>query len=733
MLYVSGEFIKMILQIPVEGGHEGGRIKVEHLDQMRVFNVSENSDKCCHLTAFYADCDHQLEEVTFGWRLAMVFSLELETPKVPNISPQLPNLQTFLDVNNVRNILTKWNQLEEGPQFFALHLEHRYSTSELNFRGLKGNDRLLYQLLQSIDIVDFRLAQIQKYERGTVSIDEEEESDFEEDDCTCCAAKNCKCVVSRLDQLTLDEVLEEEVKIVKFVGVSGDVLKSPGLIIDVDGDVIQFDRQLFTKPEKKRMDYTVDLDDPGPFLSCWYDSAVLVLWPKSKALDVALSYNFTAELTRLEANPDVEILGKVIEFCREQPERVWTETADREDRTRRLIQLCLVLKSASEGLRLLERMSCEFTSKMEDDLFMDYEGIQSKEIAMGIAKLVALIGWSDCMYVIEKFTKVDRALDQIENYAHLTIALLDLGLVDIGKQFGNRVCSLLFSRVHRLMSRLPSCSLVASFSMILRMYEMEGFTTIRLTSFIESLKSLSFTQLFTVIADTDKAFSEVSKKSYVCQNLQRSLQRHLTTCFIPDDLADNVMIFFIQLDDPILLKEFTNHIVKQEDSLAVSKILASPDVWNVALLSLGGRWALQILVDDRILHLQRMSVPLFSWFQHCDLSVDVQLATFLRSTSFRETFNGFENERAATEWMRKFFGRNQIKRGYSAVAVVEEGVDGEIGCVVTKTPYYFRYKTDKFIKSREELIALRDRRDRRLKNDSIFEIMQSPSKRIRLA
>ena len=50
----------MILQIPVQGGHEGGRIKVEHLDEIRVFNVSEDSSKFFHLTTFYADCDHQL-------------------------------------------------------------------------------------------------------------------------------------------------------------------------------------------------------------------------------------------------------------------------------------------------------------------------------------------------------------------------------------------------------------------------------------------------------------------------------------------------------------------------------------------------------------------------------------------------------------------------------------------------------------------------------------------------
>ena len=707
----------MILQIPVQGGHEGGRIKVEHLDEIRVFNVSEDSSKFFHLTTFYADCDHQLEEVTFGWRLAMVFNLELETPKMPNISPQLPNLQTFLEVSNVRNILTKWNQLKEGPKFFALHLEHRYATSELTFHGLKGNDRFLYQLLQSIDVVDFRLAQIQKYERGTIAFDEDEElSDFEEDHCICCVGKNCECIQARANQLPFDKILEEEVKIVNFVGVAGDVVKSPGIIVNVLCDVIQFDRRLFTKPQKKTMDYTEDIDDPC--LSCWYDSSVLVLWPKSRALDVALSCDFSAELTRLEANPDVEILGKMIAFCREHPNLVWTESAGQEDRTRRLIQLCLDLKAASEGLKLLESIAFEFMSIEEDETFMDYEGIRSKEVAVGIANLVALIGWKNCIKAIDKLTAVDRANKQIENCAHLTIALLDVGLIDPGKQVGSRVCSTL----HALMSRLPASALVASFSVILRMYEIEDFTTIRLTSFVDSLKSLNFTQLFTVIAGIDEAFSQVSKKNDFCQNLQKSLQRYLTTCVIPNDLAANVMVFFLKLGDPILLKEFANHVVKQEESLAVSKILASPDVWNIALRSPDGRWSLRLLVDHRIRFLEQIPEPVFSWFQHCFAldGEDIRLVTFLRSSSSKETFRGFENERAATEWMRKFFKRNQVESGYSAIAEIDEE-DGEICCVVTKTNDYFQRRMDHFLKFQEELIALCDRRNRRLGNDDNAE------------
>jgi hypothetical protein len=75
----KGPFMKMVLQIPVEGGHEGGRSKVELNDQVRLYNVCDGSDRNYYLTTFYSDCEHIYEEVKFGYRLTMQFELELET------------------------------------------------------------------------------------------------------------------------------------------------------------------------------------------------------------------------------------------------------------------------------------------------------------------------------------------------------------------------------------------------------------------------------------------------------------------------------------------------------------------------------------------------------------------------------------------------------------------------------------------------------------------------------
>jgi hypothetical protein len=58
----------MVIQIPVEGGHEGGRLKVELGSRICVFPTAPPSAIFCHVAVFDSDCAHQFEEVTFGWR-----------------------------------------------------------------------------------------------------------------------------------------------------------------------------------------------------------------------------------------------------------------------------------------------------------------------------------------------------------------------------------------------------------------------------------------------------------------------------------------------------------------------------------------------------------------------------------------------------------------------------------------------------------------------------------------
>jgi hypothetical protein len=66
---VEGKFSTAILQVPVEGGHEGGRLNVEYNRKKVAFENHGNSDNNFDITACYNCCEEFVEPVTRGHKL----------------------------------------------------------------------------------------------------------------------------------------------------------------------------------------------------------------------------------------------------------------------------------------------------------------------------------------------------------------------------------------------------------------------------------------------------------------------------------------------------------------------------------------------------------------------------------------------------------------------------------------------------------------------------------------
>jgi hypothetical protein len=64
----------MILQLPVQNGYLGGRLKIDHGSTAKYFEFEKGSDHCHFLTAFRSSCKHELEPITSGWRATLVIS-----------------------------------------------------------------------------------------------------------------------------------------------------------------------------------------------------------------------------------------------------------------------------------------------------------------------------------------------------------------------------------------------------------------------------------------------------------------------------------------------------------------------------------------------------------------------------------------------------------------------------------------------------------------------------------
>jgi hypothetical protein len=131
----SGMFGTLVVQFPSQ--YCGGAIAVRHAGVEREFDMGGDDSSSQHdlyHVAFYADCKHEIREVTDGSRLVAVYSLCWNTTEA---LPPPPSIETAL-------LLKK--PLKKVKQCIGWILEHQYtpvSLSRYGFLALKGADRVV--------------------------------------------------------------------------------------------------------------------------------------------------------------------------------------------------------------------------------------------------------------------------------------------------------------------------------------------------------------------------------------------------------------------------------------------------------------------------------------------------------------------------------------------------------------------------------------------------------------
>ncbi|EFX70676.1 hypothetical protein DAPPUDRAFT_256738 [Daphnia pulex] len=92
-------FGTIILQIPVENGHEGGELQVESqmirnspLETLTL-DLSSGSDQSFYVNFLNVNCVHEMKPLTRGWRIELAYNI-LWKPEVATLV--LPNISSFL-------------------------------------------------------------------------------------------------------------------------------------------------------------------------------------------------------------------------------------------------------------------------------------------------------------------------------------------------------------------------------------------------------------------------------------------------------------------------------------------------------------------------------------------------------------------------------------------------------------------------------------------------------------
>ncbi len=142
---VAGMFATLVVVLP--GDYSGGRLRVRHQAREESFELHGDAPDRVAYAAFFADCLHQVEAITAGHRLTLLYNL------VRKGSGKLPQLQEYrAEREQASDLLRDWSEaLRRGTRELPLKviypLEHAYTPAELSFTALKGADHALAEIL----------------------------------------------------------------------------------------------------------------------------------------------------------------------------------------------------------------------------------------------------------------------------------------------------------------------------------------------------------------------------------------------------------------------------------------------------------------------------------------------------------------------------------------------------------------------------------------------------------
>ncbi len=132
----KGMFGTLVVGLPAL--HTGGELHIRFDGRAEMVDFSKTSASFqIPYAAFYADCDHEIKPVTFGYRLALVYNLVQvgageKKVSSPSFGPQVDKMAYLLE--------SLAPSLEQEEPLIVL-LEHQYTPANLSLEALKGHDR----------------------------------------------------------------------------------------------------------------------------------------------------------------------------------------------------------------------------------------------------------------------------------------------------------------------------------------------------------------------------------------------------------------------------------------------------------------------------------------------------------------------------------------------------------------------------------------------------------------
>ena len=256
----------------------------------------------------------------------------------------------------------RWLKDPSAPSKLLLPLEHKYSETNLAFAGLKRQDKAMVGVLQSAKaeggttpLLQVHLALLTKHVSGQPE-DEGyggrsrygrrrgwyDDSDDDDDDG---------------GDPGMAEIDDTEVSIGHWQGPSGAV-DFPGLRVDLEAEMMGDGEDPFPEEHDKH-EYEGYQGNYAGTVEYWYHTAVAVVWPASRAFEIAIESGFGAALGLAETllaqgQPQgPKAVSRLVAYASTYPYKVWPGHSGSQDTvTGRLLKLCQDQDQTLQVLRL---------------------------------------------------------------------------------------------------------------------------------------------------------------------------------------------------------------------------------------------------------------------------------------------------------------------------------------------------------------------------------------------
>jgi len=262
----SGMFGTMVVQLPSD--FDGGALVVHHQKATRTFETTNPQDSF-YVTSLYADCEHELQPVTRGWRLCLVYNLLFTGQDTQPSAALMTSRQVKL-----RSIANDWT--ESGDSFQGYFLEHKYTEMNLRFQNLKGRDRQVADMIRAAKDEEGNrlfvplLILMSKHESGSPSYDYDyrRRRGYYSDD-------------EDGENAEMDEVHDSDIEEKLWVGVDGKKVYSSNLIQDYGSLLLNAELDDLFEGDPDDREFEGYMGNYGPTLQYWYYRGVLVFLPWS--------------------------------------------------------------------------------------------------------------------------------------------------------------------------------------------------------------------------------------------------------------------------------------------------------------------------------------------------------------------------------------------------------------------------------------------------------------------